>query len=173
MILSRFTDLRGRRVLDLGCNVGFYSFSLALRGAQVTSMDARREYVVLASDIARLYSLPMDFRQVQVLPEVIDGLEGSYDLALCFSMIQWVMASTDVETGKEVLRAISRKADALFFDVAVNEGKACLKSEPGEEIAYVARLLREATDYRRIDHIGTVYPYDGIGRSVFYCYGED
>lgn len=38
-------DLEGWRVLDIGCNAGFYSFELARRGARVVGVDADPHYL--------------------------------------------------------------------------------------------------------------------------------
>jgi len=38
-------DLRGWRVLDVGCNAGFYSFELARRGADVLGIDLDEHYL--------------------------------------------------------------------------------------------------------------------------------
>lgn len=38
-------DLSGWRVLDVGCNAGFYSFALARRGAMVTAIDSDPHYL--------------------------------------------------------------------------------------------------------------------------------
>src|SRR5690348_17397967 len=39
------TLFRSWRVLDIGCNAGFYSFELAARGAQVTGLDMDPHYL--------------------------------------------------------------------------------------------------------------------------------
>ena len=41
-------DLRGWRVLDVGCNAGFYSFQLAERGASVLGIDVEPHYLAQA-----------------------------------------------------------------------------------------------------------------------------
>jgi tRNA (mo5U34)-methyltransferase len=41
-------DLSGWRVLDVGCNAGFYSFELARRGASVLGMDVDPHYLAQA-----------------------------------------------------------------------------------------------------------------------------
>jgi tRNA (mo5U34)-methyltransferase len=41
-------DLAGWRVLDVGCNAGFYSFELAKRGAQVLAIDHDEHYLAQA-----------------------------------------------------------------------------------------------------------------------------
>jgi tRNA (mo5U34)-methyltransferase len=50
-------DLTGWRVLDVGCNAGFYSFELARRGAEVTSLDIDAHYLRQARWAAREYGL--------------------------------------------------------------------------------------------------------------------
>src|SRR5690606_2749030 len=38
-------DISGWRVLDIGCNAGFYSFALAAKGASVTAIDVDPHYL--------------------------------------------------------------------------------------------------------------------------------
>ena len=61
-------DLTGWRVLDVGCNAGFYSFELARRGAEVTSLDIDAHYLQQARWAARQYGLEerIDFREGSV-----------------------------------------------------------------------------------------------------------
>ncbi|HVE51891.1 MAG TPA: TIGR04290 family methyltransferase [Ramlibacter sp.] len=61
-------DLAGWRVLDVGCNAGFYSFELARRGAQVLAIDLDPHYLAQARWAARQFGLEdrVEFRQLQV-----------------------------------------------------------------------------------------------------------
>jgi tRNA (mo5U34)-methyltransferase len=61
-------DLAGWRVLDVGCNAGFYSFELARRGAEVTAIDLDEHYLRQARWAARAYGLEnrVEFRRMQV-----------------------------------------------------------------------------------------------------------
>lgn len=65
-------DLHGWRVLDVGCNAGFYSFELARRGAQVLAIDHDPHYLAQARWAARQFGLEdrVSFRQ-----------QGVYELA--------------------------------------------------------------------------------------------
>ena len=62
------SDLHGCRVLDVGCNAGFYSFELARRGATVTAMDIDRRYLRQARWAAQQYGLAerIEFREGSV-----------------------------------------------------------------------------------------------------------
>jgi len=61
-------DLHGWRVLDVGCNAGFYSFELARRGASVLAIDVDDHYLAQARWAARQYGLQdrVELRQQQV-----------------------------------------------------------------------------------------------------------
>ncbi|HET9835108.1 MAG TPA: DUF1698 domain-containing protein, partial [Rhodanobacteraceae bacterium] len=61
-------DLDGWRVLDIGCNAGFYSFELAARGAQVTGIDVDPHYLRQARWAAERMGFAdrIEFRQMQI-----------------------------------------------------------------------------------------------------------
>ena len=60
--------LEGWRVLDVGCNAGFYSFELARRGASVLALDVDPRYLDQARWAAHEYQLSqsIEFRQMEV-----------------------------------------------------------------------------------------------------------
>ena len=61
-------DLSGWKVLDIGCNAGYYTFELAKRGARVTGIDLDNHYLRQASWVAETLGLDdrVEFRQMQV-----------------------------------------------------------------------------------------------------------
>lgn len=61
-------NLSGWRVLDIGCNAGFYSVELARRGAHVTALDVDPHYLAQARWIVQQFGLEqqIELRQLQV-----------------------------------------------------------------------------------------------------------
>ena len=61
-------DLTGWRVLDVGCNAGFYSFELARLGAHVTGIDVDPHYLAQAHWAAGVLGLEhaVEFRRMEV-----------------------------------------------------------------------------------------------------------
>lgn len=61
-------DLHGWRVLDVGCNAGFYSFELARRGASVLAIDVDPHYLAQARWALGEMGLQdrIEFRQMEV-----------------------------------------------------------------------------------------------------------
>lgn len=61
-------DLSGKKVLDIGCNAGFYSFELAKRGAEVTAIDLDSHYLKQAEWATGVLGLErqITFKKMQV-----------------------------------------------------------------------------------------------------------
>lgn len=75
-------SLQGWRVLDIGCNAGFYSFEAVRRGASsVLGIDTEPLYLRQAHFAAEQLQMEVEFRQASVY-DVAD-LDGPYDL-VCF-----------------------------------------------------------------------------------------
>jgi len=75
-------DLTGARVLDIGCNAGFYAFALAERGASVLGLDVNVHYIkqaIWAADVLGLADR-VSFRRLTVY-EAAD-LAEPFDIVL-------------------------------------------------------------------------------------------
>lgn len=78
-MLALVGDVRGRRLLDLGCGEGAYSRALARRGAQVTGVDGSGTLIAVARDRAAAAGLDIDYRQANA--SALDSLPpGSFDV---------------------------------------------------------------------------------------------
>lgn len=73
-------DLSGFRVLDIGCNAGYYSFALAARGADVLGIDIDDRYLAQARWAAPRMGLarPPVFRKLSVYG--LHELQEDFDL---------------------------------------------------------------------------------------------
>lgn len=61
------SDLRGRSVLDIGCNGGFYSIALKRRGAErVVGIDWDDRYLAQARFAAEVSQVDVEFRKLSV-----------------------------------------------------------------------------------------------------------
>src|SRR5437588_2172064 len=58
-------DLRGKSVLDIGCNAGFYSIEMKRRGAErVVGIDFDEEYLTQARFAAEVVGGEIEFRRL-------------------------------------------------------------------------------------------------------------
>jgi tRNA (mo5U34)-methyltransferase len=119
--LLREYGLRGRRVLDLGCNEGFFSFKAAESGAEVTGVDIdplRIEKAQFAQQA--LGADGVSFRVVDIYSEEFSALP-EFDLCICMGFLHRIP-----DPASAVAR-IAIKARAVLFEWK------CLKFGPHDE----------------------------------------
>ncbi len=116
--------LRGMRVLDLGCNAGFWSLSAIDAGADfVLGVDLMREYVEQAELVFAAKSVAPEryrFEQGDVLTRDSSG-DGEFDVVLCLGLLD----RTDRPV--ELFEAIARtRARLLVIDTNVSRARTSL-----------------------------------------------
>ena len=79
-------DLRGRTVLDIGCNGGFYAIEMKRRGAdRVVAIDSDARYLAQARFAAEVMDADIEFRQLSVYQ--LPMLEERFDLVLFMGVL--------------------------------------------------------------------------------------
>jgi tRNA (mo5U34)-methyltransferase len=80
-------DLAGWNALDVGCNAGFYTFQLALRGAEVVAIDVDEHFLRQGRWACALYELEdrVEFRQAHVYD--LAGSKAQFDLVLFMGVL--------------------------------------------------------------------------------------
>lgn len=88
LVLEIFGDLRGKRILDLGCGLGEGAVYFATRGAEVTACDLSAGMLDMASRVAALHGVKLAFQQS---PAEATGLPGgSFDLVYAANLLHHV-----------------------------------------------------------------------------------
>jgi tRNA (mo5U34)-methyltransferase len=114
-------DMSGMRVLDIGCNAGYYSFELAKRGAEVTAIDIEEHYLKQARRMAETLDLKhkIDFRQMPIYQLMYD--EDVYDLVWfmgVFYQVRYPMLALDIVRnccrGQMIFQAMTLPGDTIF-----------------------------------------------------------
>ena len=79
-------DLRGKSVLDVGCNAGFYSIEMKKRGAErVVGIDSDERYLAQARFAAETLGFDIEFRNMSVY-EVAD-LGEKFDVVIFMGVL--------------------------------------------------------------------------------------
>jgi tRNA (mo5U34)-methyltransferase len=79
-------DLSGQRVLEIGCNAGFYSMEMKRRGAQrVVGIDTDSRYLAQGRFAAEYSGLDIEFRQMSVYD--VAALGERFDLVLFLGVL--------------------------------------------------------------------------------------
>ena len=79
-------DLRGKTVLDIGCNAGFYAFEMKRRGAdRVVAIDSDPDYLNQARFAAEVLGCDIEFRTLSVYD--IAQLGERFDLVIFMGVL--------------------------------------------------------------------------------------
>src|SRR3954447_21043991 len=79
-------DLRGRTVLDIGCNGGFYSIAMKRRGAdRVVGIDWDERYLAQARFAAEVSEVDVEFRPLSVYD--VAALHERFDIVLFMGVL--------------------------------------------------------------------------------------
>jgi len=185
MILNVLGNPADKKVLDLGCNVGFFLFSLALRGCRTSGLDLEPRFVDVGQRVAAAKGLDAEFVAAPLEPgafgpggalagladhPVNDSSGEPWDLITCFSMLQWVEKQHDLDYCRRILGEIHHHARALLVDIPVNCSGVYMKSPVGKERFWLERLLKESCGFHDYVYMGKVAPYRVDWRHVFYCH---
>jgi len=80
-------DMRGKSLLDVGCNAGFYSFEAKRRGAaRVLGVDGQRQHIRQALFVRKVLGLDLEFRRMNVY-ELDPRAIGQFDITLALGLI--------------------------------------------------------------------------------------
>ncbi|MCA1577338.1 MAG: TIGR04290 family methyltransferase [Acidobacteria bacterium] len=79
-------NLAGKSVLDIGCNAGFYSIEMKLRGAdRVVGIDSDEKYLAQARFAAKVGNAEIEFRNLSVYR--VADLREQFDLVLFMGVL--------------------------------------------------------------------------------------
>lgn len=137
-------DLKGKRVLDVGCGGGILSESMHFKGAKVTGIDLGEK----ALGVAKLHQLEsgadVDYKCISV--EQLAALEpASFDVVTCMEMLEHV---PDPAAIVAACAKLVKANGSVFFSTINRNPKAYLLAVVGAE--YVLNLLAKGThDYAK------------------------
>lgn len=169
------SDLRGWKVLDIGCNAGFYCFELAKMGAEVTGVDLDPHYLNQATWAAKRMNAGdrIHFRQQSVY-----GLAAEkevYDLVVfmgLFYHLRYPLLALDLVANKtgnlllfQTLTAPGEAVAEPFDDVGLDERE--ILNQPGwPKMAFIENSLAgDKTNWWAPNHSGV----EAMLRSTGFC----
>jgi tRNA (mo5U34)-methyltransferase len=157
-------DLGGWRVLDVGCNAGFYSFELARRGASVLAIDSDERYLAQARWAAAQLGLTqrVEFRRLDVYE--IARVHEQFDLVWfmgVFYHLRYPLLALDLLARRTrqlmVFQTLTMPGDTVCEDTADHpiEERAPLLDPGWPKMAFIEhRFSGDPTNWWVANHAG-------------------
>jgi ubiquinone/menaquinone biosynthesis C-methylase UbiE len=106
-------DLRGRRVLELGCGSGDHTVMLARRGARVTALDIAPASLEITRQRAQVNGMTASVQPTWMAAEELGFPDGAFDWVVGFGLLH----HADPEMlGPELRRVLRSNGRVLFFE---------------------------------------------------------
>ena len=142
VVHSQGGTLEGKRVLDIGCNSGFWSIQCALLGAEVIGFDARSELIEQANLLKWITGADKaEFRRLDFWEMSPETLGGKFDVVLNLGFLYHLPKPLEA---LELTKRMSR--NHILLDTAVH---------PSDELAIYLKWERPM-DIRMAAHEGMV-----------------
>jgi len=123
-ILNNY-DPSSSKLLDLGCNIGFFSFGMAKFGANVTSIDYDTEAIKHAKKMVKEHDIKnVKFLNKEINVKELDKL-GKQDCVLALAVLSWIMHQTSREEMEKVIQWIADNSEVSFIEIQY-------RGEPGQ-----------------------------------------
>jgi len=125
-------DCHGKRVLDLGCQDGFFSFELERRGAQVTALDVRSPGESGFEIARRFLKSQVKFRQGNVY-DLRFAQDEKFDLVLCLGLLYHLRHPL---LALDQIRNVITDSGVVFAETQVltgYENESLMRFENGQE----------------------------------------
>jgi 2-polyprenyl-6-hydroxyphenyl methylase/3-demethylubiquinone-9 3-methyltransferase len=131
-------------VLDAGCGAGILAEAMALRGAQVTGIDAGAEHLEVARAHAAGTGVEVGYVQTTA-EDFAEGHAGAFEVITCMEMLEHV---PDPESAVSALARMLAPGGKLFLSTINRTPRAFAEAILGAE--YLLRLLPAGThEYAR------------------------
>jgi len=140
--IRSFTELEGKRALDVGCGGGILSEGLARAGAAVIGIDLAEELLEVAKSHADQAGITVEYRRIGA-EALAEAEPAAFDVVTCMEMLEHV---PDPASVVRACAKLVKPGGRVFFSTLNRKLKAYLLAIVGAE--YLLNMIPKGThDY--------------------------
>ena len=142
-ILTRLDIAEGDWILDVGANVGYFSFSLERLGAMVEAYEANSATFEIGAALSKLNKSNVLYINKALGLNSLKYLRKHYRAILLLSVFHWIVKQEGRNGAAAILRDLAQRADMIFFEVPTSPGDGMFKDELFASNAAIDEFLHE------------------------------
>ena len=119
-ILRTLGDLKGKKLLDIGCGLGEASVYFALQGAEVTALDISQQMLEVSLQLAEKHGVTI--KTVKSVAGELNFSDGTFDVVYTANLLHHVDVAQSIQEAKRVLKKGGHFAswDPLAYNPLIN-----------------------------------------------------
>jgi len=144
LILTRVGNVEGKKVLDIGCCLGYHSHMLAKKGTIVTGIDIKSKRIEFSRYLSKIYGLDEENPKF-IHADLVDFVESnkdSFDFVLFLNTVHWLFKQWGATAWKTMMK-VSEKSNVLF-----------LSYDKGFAHGFNPQKCVEMTNFTNVENIG-------------------
>ena len=110
-------DVKGKKILEIGCSSGWLSVFLAKQGAIVTGIDIGENLILAAKELAKINNVDCSFK---VCSAADIKLDETYDVIIGSAVLHHISEESVVKSFGEFYRLLKKDGIAIFTEPVEN-----------------------------------------------------
>ncbi|MFQ1701954.1 class I SAM-dependent methyltransferase [Loktanella agnita] len=113
-------DITGKRLLDVGCSLGYNTLYFVDRGMVGHGIDILERNVALCRMMQCFTPGEVRFEQAALTHSLVDDIApGTYDVAFFFSVLHHIIETHGLTHVQELMRTVLEKIPVIFVELAL------------------------------------------------------
>jgi len=163
-------ETKGKKILDIGCSVGYNTIEMVQRGAIVTAYEPDIHSLRVARAVGH-YSMDHGYWQQSTPPTIkyimFTECEQDYDLCIMMNVSMWILKQSGWHGLEMAMESIAKHCKTLVYQTAHAESKGdCVIEEFKNKDDIREHLLKAG--FKSVEWIRDTGRHGGI-RSLFVC----
>ncbi len=148
-----FGNVAGKRLLDIGSSLGFFSFYFSDRGARSEGWESNVDNCEAARAIQAINGVPVDFKTKELNVDTINSImPGRFDAVLVLSVFHHIIRYQGLQTTQELVAELMNKIPTMIVELAKKGEDPKLpwdKYQPEDELA-IFELVKDKITVKKI-----------------------